>query len=188
MLSQFNNCLIIHPRESCPLLPPLYSFSIHFTHDAAAPAIVNTDALASIIWGIGPVPFRLELYFLPGASRDDCIANYHAEEAARGDYMPQVEAASACPRTTRTTIRTQAVALPGLVPSYRDRETDAYHSVLYIIHGPECPVTGQKARRILFDAVTQAEWNVVMRTFGEPEEEVKRIYEDKEQPLEETGT
>ncbi|GJC77410.1 hypothetical protein ColLi_00248 [Colletotrichum liriopes] len=159
--------------------------------------MVNTDALASIIWGIGPAPFRLELYFLPGASRDDCIAHYHVEKAARGDYMPQAEAASALPSDDEDddldageagNKPSREVALPGLVPSYRDRETDAYHSVLYIVHGPECPVTGQKARRILFDAVTQAEWDAVMTAFGELEEEVKRIYEAKEQSLEETGT
>ncbi|KAL2827356.1 hypothetical protein BDW59DRAFT_160321 [Aspergillus cavernicola] len=37
--------------------------------------------------GIEEFHFRLDVYFLPNASNEDCIAHYQAEKAIRGDFM-----------------------------------------------------------------------------------------------------
>lgn len=186
--------VVFQGRKSRPLLPPLYSFSVYFTHGSASPATVDTDALAGVIWGIGPASFRLELFFVPGGSRDECIAHHHAEKRLRGDYMPQVEAAGALPSDDEggeSLVEgdgAESNVMPGLVPSYRDQDTIAYHGVLYAIEGPECPVADQKARRVLFDPVTQAEWDAVMRFYGEPEQTVEPVWEAEAETLEDIGS
>lgn len=187
--------ILFQAEDSRPFLPPLYSYPVYFTHDAASPVRVDTDALARTIWGGGPANFRLELHFLPGRSRDDCIAHYRREKAARGDYEPQVEAGGALPPDNEDDDEKETqsrsggeLPLPGLVPSYRNKETDMHHGLLYIIEGPTCPEDGQKVRRVLFDAITQDEWDAVMRSYGEePGEQVQPVAETDALTVEEVG-
>ncbi|KAI9043622.1 uncharacterized protein KD926_003392 [Aspergillus affinis] len=76
------------------LLPPLTNLSIYFTHPEgplpetedfeddlrAMHAQIRTD-------GFDDDNYRLEVYFLPNASNEDCIAHYQAEKAIRENSM-----------------------------------------------------------------------------------------------------
>jgi hypothetical protein len=91
-----------------------------------------------------PLGFRLEVFFLPGATEDDCICHYLGEKAARGDYKAQIEAVNNPTTATFITINSPPSAgeipeggsLPGMVPTYSDRQPVAsigsYDELLFI--------------------------------------------------------
>lgn len=78
-----------------PDLPPLFSFPIYFVHPAATHARIERvaaeflDAIMDQQCLNGKI-VRLDVYFLPGAREEDCVAHYHAEKSVRGLYTDQV--------------------------------------------------------------------------------------------------
>lgn len=72
-------------------LPPLFPLVVYFTHPNAIPSPIATD-LGGLLRAIrearinSDFHFRLDVYFLPGASEDDCMTHYLAERASRADY------------------------------------------------------------------------------------------------------
>jgi hypothetical protein len=72
-------------------LPPLFPLVVYFTHPSALPSPDATD-LGGLLRAIrearidSDFHFRLDVYFLPGASQDDCKTHYLAERASRADY------------------------------------------------------------------------------------------------------
>ncbi|KAL3460233.1 hypothetical protein BJX64DRAFT_300702 [Aspergillus heterothallicus] len=72
-------------------LPPLFPLAVYFTHPNAIPSPDATD-LGGLLRAIrearinSDFHFRLDVYFLPGASEDDCKTHYLAERASRADY------------------------------------------------------------------------------------------------------
>jgi hypothetical protein len=82
--------------ESTSPLPFLYSFSFYLTHPDASPDTSHATELYKTLtrgplYDSNDVEYRLDLYFLPNASQDDCIAHYRAEKDARGTYQAQVD-------------------------------------------------------------------------------------------------
>ncbi|KAL4807200.1 hypothetical protein BDV18DRAFT_137149 [Aspergillus unguis] len=70
-------------------LPPLFPLVVYFTHPNAVPTDVDLGALLRAIREAkidSDFHFRLDVYFLPGASEDDCKTHYLAERATRADY------------------------------------------------------------------------------------------------------
>ncbi|KAI9371093.1 hypothetical protein BJX61DRAFT_548542 [Aspergillus egyptiacus] len=72
-------------------LPPLFPLVVYFTHPNAIPSPDAAD-LGGLLRAIrearinSDFHFRLDVYFLPGASEDDCMTHYLAERASRADY------------------------------------------------------------------------------------------------------
>lgn len=127
-----------------PLLPQLYMFAVYFTHIDATPDSLNGLLNAVHYNDAYPLGFRLEVFFLPGATEDDCICHYLGEKAARGDYKAQIEAVDNPTTATFTTMNSPPSAgeipeggsLPGMVPTYSDRQPVAsigsYDELLFI--------------------------------------------------------
>ncbi|KAL4864774.1 hypothetical protein BDV12DRAFT_7602 [Aspergillus spectabilis] len=64
-------------------LPPLFPLVVYFTHPNAIPSpdATNLGSLLRAIWEArinSDFHFRLDVYFLPGASKDDCKTHYLA--------------------------------------------------------------------------------------------------------------
>ncbi|CEL02183.1 hypothetical protein ASPCAL03355 [Aspergillus calidoustus] len=63
-------------------LHPLISFAIYFTHPAAGYPQTDMCGLFNLILQeMANFHFRLDMYFLPNASKGDCIMHYRAEKA-----------------------------------------------------------------------------------------------------------
>ncbi|KAL8366433.1 hypothetical protein RB595_004964 [Gaeumannomyces hyphopodioides] len=130
-------------EQDCPL-PYLYSYCIYFTHpdvrpDApdsaeAARGLYKTIILENAPFDPDDRKFRLDMYFLPNGTWDDCMRHYRAERDARGVYTAQAEAAeSGAAQPTAETAR-----MPGLVPSYaRPMDRYDYHYLAYICNAPD---------------------------------------------------
>ncbi|KAL2869007.1 uncharacterized protein BJX67DRAFT_348478 [Aspergillus lucknowensis] len=72
-------------------LPPLFPFAVYFSHPGAIPSPDESDLVGLFIdireGGLSSdFHFRLDVYFLPGASEVDCKTHYLAERASRADY------------------------------------------------------------------------------------------------------
>ncbi|KAI6372682.1 hypothetical protein MCOR25_003647 [Pyricularia grisea] len=123
---------------ACPL-PYLYSYCIYFTHPDVRPDTPDSTGAARGLYEeivIENAPFnpcdcrfRIDMYFLPNGTHDDCMLHYRAERDARGSYTTQVEAFErGAAQPTAETAR-----MPGLVPSYaHDMSRDSYHALIYI--------------------------------------------------------
>lgn len=110
------------------ILPPLFSFAIYFTHPDATPK--NTD-MKALEHQITPENYtiRYDVYFLPRASTDDCIAHYHDEKEARGSYKDQIKAFRATPRDEIHPLPGTTGQIPGMVNRYP--MLGAYRSLLF---------------------------------------------------------
>ncbi|KAL2817887.1 hypothetical protein BJX63DRAFT_385345 [Aspergillus granulosus] len=65
-------------------LYPLLSFAVYFTHPAAGyPQTDMAGLFALLRQEIADFHFRLDVYFLPNASEEDCMKHYRAEKATR---------------------------------------------------------------------------------------------------------
>ncbi|KAL4746389.1 hypothetical protein BDW72DRAFT_185037 [Aspergillus terricola var. indicus] len=153
--------LVFRGRASCPL-PPLYAFAIYFTHTDASPDNVDPAALFSAInRPSGTLEIRLELFFLPKATVEDCIAHYHGEKAKRGDYSAQIvtienendHPSSPSPAADEIS----GSGLPGFVPSYVDY-FKTYHGVLYLCNERDWSLDKREICQVLFDPCSDDEW------------------------------
>ncbi|KAL2822659.1 hypothetical protein BJX63DRAFT_427216 [Aspergillus granulosus] len=81
-----------HPSVLHSPLPPLFPFVLYFTNPDTLPSPEATGlaGLYEALRGPGPIPrnfhFRLDVYFLPGGTEDDCKAHYFAARASRPNY------------------------------------------------------------------------------------------------------
>lgn len=150
--------------HSCGNLPPLYTFAIYFTHTSASPRRFDSAGLLDGIFNGSPLDdsgsIRLDLYFLPGASSDDCIAHYRGEKAARGDYRAQISALENA-RDERIAGPSVVGRLPGLVPDYMDDVIEAYHGILFVCHEKDWRKGAGFMRRVEFDRVSEQEYRTV---------------------------
>jgi hypothetical protein len=177
--------MVFQNHKLCPL-PPLYSYAIYFTYAGASAATVDTTALFDIISATTAyrVGFRIELYFLPEGTQEDCIAHYHGEKAARNDCAKQLVVGDALSDAwedmpeddseDENTVEARVEAglarteLPGLVPKYDRSYREMYRGCLYMIEeGSSWPVPSQKVQIVEFDAISQAEYDT---WYGEDEE------------------
>ncbi|KAL2788942.1 hypothetical protein BJX66DRAFT_339756 [Aspergillus keveii] len=109
--------MVFNNRETS-ILPPLVSFSFYFTHPDACR---NQEDLVALHDSIEPVMdsfhARFDMYFLPGATEDDCVAHYYGEKATRLDSksmrreFERVKRPYTPPSTSR---------LPGMNKEYRE--------------------------------------------------------------------
>lgn len=126
----FHSGVSVDPLEPpTPALPGLYSFALYVTSPNASPTTFNSaEAYDVAIQGAFTYVerVRLDVYFLPGASVDACMAHYAAEKTHRGTFTRQVEALE------RGDPPANAGGLPGLVPSYLDLPSWWHHDVLLV--------------------------------------------------------
>jgi hypothetical protein len=79
------------PRPGTPILPPIWSYHYYITFGATAetaPTLPEALVLATMKPISGVMPFRLDVYFLPGASTNACIKHYCGEKASRKTALP----------------------------------------------------------------------------------------------------
>lgn len=85
-----NPSFMVFESKEHVLLPPLFNFNIYFTHPEgplAQTSDLEDDIRDLLAWirtdGCDDDSYRLDVYFLPNASSEDCIAHYEAEKATR---------------------------------------------------------------------------------------------------------
>ncbi|KAL2871339.1 uncharacterized protein BJX67DRAFT_377118 [Aspergillus lucknowensis] len=105
--------MVFESWKSIPL-PPLFSFSVYFTHVNATPENTDMEALHR---DLSPreLDLRFDMYFLPGATIDDCIAHYNGEKAARGSYKEQIRVFKTCPHDEIHPLPGTTGQIPGMV-------------------------------------------------------------------------
>ncbi|KAL5339699.1 hypothetical protein BJX70DRAFT_362897 [Aspergillus crustosus] len=110
-------------------LPPLYSFSIYFTHPHSTPS--NTD-LKALAHELTPedLQIRYDIYFLPSVSAEDCVSHYEGEKAVRGSYKAQIKSLRASPRDEVRPLPGTTGQLPGMVNRYLN--ISPYRALLYL--------------------------------------------------------
>jgi hypothetical protein len=166
--------MVFQGLDSCPL-PPLYNFTIYFTHPDVNPDNVQPHELFKAIRQGSPLEnychFRLELFFLhvPNVEHSDaaCIAHYREQKRSRGDYTRQIEKL----RSLSTMDSENGVgSLAGLVPSYiDDPDIEYYHGRIYSYRGPDWTTDQHLVRRICFDPVPQDVYTSFDHGADEPE-------------------
>ncbi|KAK7699878.1 hypothetical protein SLS64_011308 [Diaporthe eres] len=162
-------------KSSSPL-PFLYSFSFYFTHpeaftDTSHAAELYDTLTRGSIYDSNDVEFRLDLYFLPNASQDDCIAHYRAEKDARGTYQAQVDAAAsdvdAQPPSAGDDVGSR---LPGLVASYAHKSRFPYHGLLLIFDAADWREGEQLLTHVEFDPLSRGDYERFCKDPGDPRE------------------
>ncbi|KAL1860417.1 hypothetical protein Daus18300_009190, partial [Diaporthe australafricana] len=142
--------------ESSSPLPFLYSYSIYFTHQDVSPGHCHAAQLyqnitQSPLYDSNDVEFRLDLYFVPNSSQNDCMSHYRAEKRARGSYQQQIDAVGRDERPSDCSDK-----LPGLVPSYvHDKFRHRYHSLIYICDEADWRSGDQTFTCVEFDPVSR---------------------------------
>lgn len=79
------------PHPGSPILPPQWSFHYYITSGTTAEttSTLPDDLVKATKNPVsGPYPFRIDIYFLPGASTKDCVEHYRGEKAARLSAPP----------------------------------------------------------------------------------------------------
>lgn len=168
-----NPALTVFRGEQDNPLPRLYSYSIYFTHPEADPG--DTDSARKLYETItqGPryntnsVVFRLDLYFIPNGTQDDCIRHYRAEKNARGDFKVQIDAV-----VRDSTGKISGVSkMPGLVSSYiYDKIAHRYHSLIYVSSEANWQTGDQTMVRVEFDPLSKGEYEKYSKDPGDPRE------------------
>lgn len=123
-----NSSFMVFESEENTLLPPLVNFNIYCTHpEGALPQAEDLeDELRAMHAQIATDGFddddhyRLDVYFLPNASNEDCIAHYQAEKATRGNSMEMLLEAENKLDTDFPPPGTPR--LPGMLETYDDSE------------------------------------------------------------------
>ncbi|KAL4907747.1 hypothetical protein BDW74DRAFT_175527 [Aspergillus multicolor] len=150
-------CLVFRGRASSPL-PPLYGFAIYFTHPDASPENVDPEALFNATKRpSGALEIRLDLFFLPNATVEECTAHYNGEKVQRGDYRAQVTAVESDATPPPTADESSTPRLPGFVPSYIDY-FKTYHGVLFLCTERDWRLGKREMCRVLFDPCSDEEW------------------------------
>ena len=110
--------MVFENLEPFPL-PPLYSFAIYFTHPVATPDMVGFfQQLMSEYGDSDDFAIRLDIYFLPSATYEDCISHYRNEKATRGSYLDQVRMFEKCDRDEVHPLADTSQVVPGMVDKY----------------------------------------------------------------------
>lgn len=145
--------MVFENLESIPL-PPLFSFSIYFTFVNATPdhaAMENFYREFAFEYGESGFA-RFDIYFLPGASHEDCVSHYLGEKAVRGSYMKQVQMFKKCPRDEIHPLPGMDAQLPGIVDRYFLRG-----QVLYIVSEQHWFETQRLMWSVKFDQAAREE-------------------------------
>lgn len=160
-------------RSESPL-PFLYSFSFYFTHPDASPDTSHAAELYETltrgsIYDSNDVEFRMDLYFLPNAGQDDCIAHYRAEKDARGAYQAQVDAVAS--GDAQPSAGDGGSRMPGLVASYaHNKARFRYHGLLLICDAADWRGGDQLLTRVEFDPLSQDDYERYCKDPGDPRE------------------
>jgi hypothetical protein len=101
-------------------LPPVFSFSIYFTHVNSTPGSADMTGLHEEVSPGDQTPVRFDMHFLPGASHGDCISHHLGELAARGSYKAQLRMFDKCSRDEVHPLPGTPGQLPGMVKKYND--------------------------------------------------------------------
>lgn len=137
-------------------LPPLYSFSIYVTSPGnpsseSIGAVELLQALNMSRYAPETTGYRLDIYFRPGASVEQCERHYNAEKTARGTYADQLkEIKDGRDRRGADNTRQITQRLPGLVPSYLRPPSFCHHDMLFVIDGPAGWRRGANVRMVEF--------------------------------------
>lgn len=104
-------------------LPPLFSFALYFTHVNVTSRHTDMKCLRRELSSENEdfdFDARLDVYFLPGASNEDCISHYLGEKATRGSYRTQLQKFKECGRDEVYPLPGTNAQLPGMVNRYRE--------------------------------------------------------------------
>lgn len=157
--------------ESSSALPFLYSSSIYFVDPNASPDDCHATELyqaitQSPLYGSNDVEFRLDLYFIPNASHDDCVEYCRAEKVARSNFWTQVDAVGRDERPSEKNNR-----MPGLVPSYaRDKARYRYHGLIYLCDEADWRDGDQIMKCVEFDSLSREDYEKFSKDPGDPRE------------------
>lgn len=127
---------MVFESEEGTLLPPLINLNIYYTHPGGP--LPQTEGLEDDLRemhaqiaaeGFDDDHYRLDVYFLPSNSNEDCIAHYQAEKAARGNSMDMLHEAEIRLNTDLPPPTTPR--LPGMLEAYDDSDLSG---VLFVYH------------------------------------------------------
>ncbi|KAL4925046.1 uncharacterized protein BDV17DRAFT_300546 [Aspergillus undulatus] len=157
-----------HLAESSKL-PPLFPLVVYFRHPNAIPSPDVTD-LGGLLRAIrearinSDFHFRLDVYFLPGASEDDCKTHYLAERASRADYETLIREFNARVFQLKSQSGSRSAVLddsshaqtttllPGMAHSHRGLEP--YRGLLLLCPEANCRDGAQRISCLRFDKHT----------------------------------
>lgn len=157
--------------ESSSPLPFLYSFSIYFTHPDAFPGNCHAAELYHTItqgplYGSNAVEFRLDLYFVPNGSQENCMKHDRGEKSARGSFWAQVDAVGRDERPSDDKTK-----MPGLVPSYaHEKIRYRYHSLIYICDEADWRGGDQIMKCVEFDPLSREDYEKFSKDPEDPRE------------------
>ncbi|KAJ0425331.1 hypothetical protein BJY00DRAFT_308653 [Aspergillus carlsbadensis] len=138
--------MVFKNAASIPL-PPLFSFAIYFTYSSTRTS-PESASMQSLYETLHPLQndlghVRYDLYSLPGATPEDCVAHYNSEKKVRGSSKEQIRVFKTLPpeedhqyHPSAPTDQTQTQQrVPGMVKKYPCLDDD-YRSVLFISTKP----------------------------------------------------
>jgi hypothetical protein len=138
--------MVFKNAASIPL-PPLFCFAIYLAHPSSKTTLENAS-MQSIYEAIHPSQsdlghIRYDIYLLPGATPEDCVAHYTTEKKARGSSKDQIRVFKTLTpeedhehHPPAPADQTQAQQkTPGMVKKYPCLDDD-YRSILFISTRP----------------------------------------------------
>ncbi|KAL2810802.1 hypothetical protein BJX63DRAFT_400946 [Aspergillus granulosus] len=143
---------MVFQNDIASQLPPLYPFVIYFTYPTATATPEDAD-LAGLYKAIrDPMQgsqshFRLDAYFLPGASNDDCKAHYVAARSTRPDYKSLLQEFVAKARNNH--FSPPPKRLPGMV--YPDPNVEGFQTSFLICPERNWRDGAQRISMAMFD-------------------------------------
>ncbi|KAL2815974.1 hypothetical protein BJX63DRAFT_154126 [Aspergillus granulosus] len=124
--------MVFKNAASIPL-PPLFAFAVYFTHPGTTPGSANMQSLCEAI--TPPLPnfghIRFDMYFLPGATTEECVAHYNVEKKSRGSSKDQIRVFNTLPAEDDRLPPVGQMKIPGMIKRYLNLEHD-YRSLLFI--------------------------------------------------------
>ncbi|KAJ0418716.1 hypothetical protein BJY00DRAFT_314626 [Aspergillus carlsbadensis] len=141
-------------------LYPLISFAVYFTHPAAAgndPEKSNLLGLFTLIrQETSDFHFRLDIYFLPHGSAEDCMAHYRAQKAASTDSRVTCDLTEQVLRNLTEPPRPTSSASGSGIPMIDEFTLDgrAWGGALCICTEQDWTANGEKLCCLLFDSAS----------------------------------
>ncbi|KAL2855432.1 hypothetical protein BJY01DRAFT_204129 [Aspergillus pseudoustus] len=124
--------MVFRNAASIPL-PPLFAFAVYFTHPRATPKSANMQSLCEAI--TPPLPsfrhIRFDMYFLPDATTEDCVAHYTVEKKVRGSSKDQIRVFKTLPPERDDPLPAGQMKIPGMVKKYLNLDHD-HRSLLFL--------------------------------------------------------
>jgi hypothetical protein len=145
------------------LLPPLGVAVFYFVHPDFALDGFDPVVFKKAVGYDGDLidlhQVRIELFFVPGGTAQDCVDHFRGEVAARGDISRQIEEVEKAMQGIQT--RTEpsengGQRLPGLIwPTYRQHAIHIYFSEFFMFEGPSWAESDKdaKVRLVEFDRI-----------------------------------